>query len=58
MRVVVKKWGNGAAVRIPAVVLEATQLEIGEKGSIATTFMNRLISGCRKAKRFGDGSWW
>lgn len=30
MRAVVKKWGNSAAVRIPAVIMEATNLHLDE----------------------------
>ena len=30
MRVTVKKWGNSAAVRLPASVIQATQLELDE----------------------------
>ena len=30
MRVTVKKWGNSAAVRLPASVMQATQLEVDE----------------------------
>ena len=30
MKSVVKKWGNSAAVRIPAVVMEAIPLELDE----------------------------
>ena len=30
MRVTVKKWGNSAAVRIPASIMQATRLEIEE----------------------------
>ena len=30
MRASVKKWGNSAAVRIPAAVLEATQVQLDE----------------------------
>ena len=30
MRVTVKKWGNSAAVRLPASVVQATQLELDE----------------------------
>lgn len=30
MRVVIKKWGNGASVRIPAAIMEATNLRLGE----------------------------
>ena len=28
MKATVKKWGNSAAVRIPAVIMEATRLEL------------------------------
>lgn len=28
MRTTVKKWGNSAAVRIPASIMEATRLEL------------------------------
>jgi antitoxin MazE len=30
MRVVVKKWGNSAAVRIPSGIMEAAQLSLDE----------------------------
>lgn len=30
MRVVVKKWGNSAAVRIPAAIMEAAHLSLDE----------------------------
>jgi antitoxin MazE len=30
MKVTVKKWGNSAAVRIPASVMEATHLDLDE----------------------------
>ncbi len=30
MRVTVKKWGNSAAVRIPAALMEAAHLSLGE----------------------------
>ena len=30
MRVTVRKWGNSAAVRLPASIMQATQLELGE----------------------------
>jgi antitoxin MazE len=30
VRVKVEKWGNGAAVRIPASVMQATRLDLGE----------------------------
>lgn len=28
MRVIIKKWGNSASVRIPAAVLQAAQLQV------------------------------
>jgi antitoxin MazE len=34
MRASVKKWGNSAAVRIPAAVLEATQVHLDEEVDI------------------------
>lgn len=30
MRVTVKKWGNSAAVRLPASIMQATQLELDQ----------------------------
>ena len=30
MRVIVKKWGNSASVRIPAAVMEAAKLKLDE----------------------------
>lgn len=30
MRVIMKKWGNSAAVRIPAAIMEATRLHLDE----------------------------
>lgn len=30
MRVTIKKWGNSAAVRLPALVMQASQLELDE----------------------------
>ena len=30
MKVVVRKWGNSAAVRIPAVLMQAMQLSLDE----------------------------
>ena len=30
MKVTIKKWGNSAAVRLPASVMQATQLELDE----------------------------
>ena len=30
MRVTVKKWGNSAAVRLPASIMRATQLELDD----------------------------
>ena len=34
MRTSVKKWGNSAAVRIPAALLEATRVQIDEEVEI------------------------
>ena len=30
MRVIVKKWGNSSSIRIPATVLKAARIEIGD----------------------------
>jgi antitoxin MazE len=30
MRVTIKKWGNSAAIRLPASVMQETQLEVDE----------------------------
>ena len=30
MRVVVKKWGNSASIRIPAAVMQASRLELND----------------------------
>jgi len=37
MKRVVKKWGNSAAVRIPAAVLKAIPLETNDVGAIGGT---------------------
>lgn len=34
MRVIVKKWGNSASVRIPAAIMEATHLSLNEEVDI------------------------
>ena len=34
MKASVKKWGNSAAIRIPAAVLEATRVQINEEVDI------------------------
>ena len=34
MRTSVKKWGNSAAVRIPAALLEATKVQLDEEVDI------------------------
>jgi antitoxin component of MazEF toxin-antitoxin module len=48
MRVSAKKWGNSAAVRIPAAVLDVADVT---KDNIH----RRSISAGRKAKRSGSG---
>jgi antitoxin MazE len=50
MRIVIKKWGNSAAVRIPAPVLQATQLEIGEDVGIREEFGQVVIEPVRDKK--------
>jgi antitoxin MazE len=34
MRASIKKWGNSAAIRIPAAVLEATEVQLNEEVDI------------------------
>jgi antitoxin MazE len=50
MRVAVKKWGNSAAVRIPAIVLEAAQLEIDEEVDIGEEAGRIVIKPVREKK--------
>jgi len=50
MRIAIKKWGNSAAVRIPASVLEATQLKIGEEVDIREEAGRVIIEPLREKK--------
>jgi antitoxin MazE len=50
MRIAIKKWGNSAAVRIPASVLEATQLEIDEEVNIREESGRVVIEPVREKK--------
>jgi antitoxin MazE len=46
----VKKWGNSAAVRIPAAVLEATQVQIDEEVDIREEAGRIVIEPVREKK--------
>jgi antitoxin MazE len=50
MRVSVKKWGNSAAVRIPAAVLEATQVQLDEEVDIREEAGRIVIEPVREKK--------
>ncbi len=50
MRVAVKKWGNSAAVRIPAAVLEASQLQVDEEVDIREESGRIVIEPVREKK--------
>jgi len=43
MRAQVKKWGNSAAVRIPASVMAAAALSIDPVSTIATKLRSRVV---------------
>jgi antitoxin MazE len=50
MRVSVKKWGNSAAVRIPAAVLEATRVQLDEEVDIREEAGRIVIEPVREKK--------
>jgi antitoxin MazE len=50
MKVAIKKWGNSAAVRIPAAVLEASQVEIDEEVDIREEAGRIVIEPVREKK--------
>lgn len=50
MRVAVKKWGNSAAVRIPAAVLEASQVQVDEEVDIREESGRIVIEPVREKK--------
>jgi antitoxin MazE len=50
VRIAIKKWGNSAAVRIPASVLQATQLEIDEEVDIREESGRVVIEPVREKK--------
>ena len=68
MRSIVKKWGNSAAVRIPASIMESARLsleqplEITEQGGVilirpapeAVLDLDTLISGITDENRHGE----
>jgi antitoxin MazE len=48
MKSVVKKWGNSAAVRIPAAVMQATRLEVDEPVDVREEAGRVVIEPIRK----------
>ena len=44
MRVTVKKWGNSAAVRLPASVMQATHLELDQVVEVCADRVESLLS--------------
>ena len=50
MKTSVKKWGNSAAVRIPAAVLEATHVRIDEEVDIREEAGRIVIEPVREKK--------
>jgi antitoxin MazE len=50
MRVIVKKWGNSAAVRIPAAIMEATQLSLDEAVEVREERGRIVIEPVRPSK--------
>jgi len=55
MKASVKKWGNSAAVRIPAAVLEATHVQIDEEVDIREEAGRIVIEPVREKKyKLGD----
>ena len=50
MRVSVKKWGNSAAVRIPAAVLDAAHVQIDEEVDIREEDGRIVIEAAREKK--------
>lgn len=50
MRATVKKWGNSAAVRIPASVMRATQLDLDEVVEVREEAGRIVIEPVRQKK--------
>lgn len=49
MKVVVKKWGNSASVRIPAAVMEAAQLHLDQPVDVREEAGRIVIEPIREA---------
>ena len=48
MRATVRKWGNSAAVRIPASILQATRLDLNESVDVREEAGRIVIAPVRK----------
>jgi antitoxin MazE len=51
MEVIVKKWGNSAAVRIPAAILEAAHLELEQLVDVREE-QGRIIIEPKRRKKY------
>lgn len=49
MRAVVRKWGNSASIRIPATVLKAVRVEIGDPVDIREERGRIVVEPLRRA---------
>jgi antitoxin MazE len=55
MRALIRKWGNSAAVRIPAAVLEATHVRIDQEVDMREEAGRIVIEPVRERKyKLGD----
>jgi antitoxin MazE len=55
MKGVVKKWGKGASVRIPAAVLQAANLTLDEQEDIREE-SGRIVKGITRENLHGEAS--
>jgi antitoxin MazE len=50
MRVTVRKWGNGASVRIPAAIVDAAELRLGQTVDIREDRGQIIIEPVRRTR--------
>ena len=55
MQVLVKKWGNSASVRIPAAVMEAAKLSVGQPVDIREEAGRVIIEPVREPDEIDCG---
>lgn len=51
MEIIVKKWGNSAAVRIPAAILEAADVKLDQTVDVREE-KGRIVIEPRRAKKY------